>query len=56
MSMYGVDSTYGPQLIAEIGDISRFDHRSVITAFAGVDPGVDQSGSINRESNRTSKH
>lgn len=56
MSMYGVGPTYGPQLIAEIGDISRFEHRSAITAFAGVDPGVDQSGTVNHESNRASKH
>lgn len=56
MSMYGVGHTYGPQLMAEIGDISRFDHRSAITAFAGVDPGVDQSGTVNHESNRASKH
>ena len=56
MSMYGVGPTYGPQLMAEIGDVSRFDHRSAITAFAGVDPGVDQSGKVNYESNRASKH
>lgn len=56
MSMYGIGLTYGPQLMAEIGDISRFDHRSAITAFAGVDPGVDQSGQVNHESNRASKH
>jgi transposase IS116/IS110/IS902 family./transposase len=56
MSMYGVGPTYGPQLMAEIGDISRFDHRSAITAFAGVDPGVKQSGTMNYESDRASKH
>lgn len=56
MSMYGVGSTYGLQLMAEIGDTSRFDHRSAITAFAGVDPGVNQSGTMNYESNRASKH
>lgn len=56
MSIYGVGPTYGPQLMAEIGDISRFDHRSAITAFAGVDPGVNQSGTMNYESNRASKH
>ena len=56
MSMHGVGTTYGPQLMAEIGDISRFDHRSAITAFAGVDPGVNQSGTMNQQSNRASKH
>lgn len=44
MSMYGVGETYGPQLIAEIGDVSRFTHREAITSFAGVDPGVNESG------------
>ncbi len=55
MGMYGVGKTYGPQLIAEIGDVSRFTHREAITAFAGVDPGVDQSGQRNSKSNQASK-
>lgn len=55
MNIYGVGKTYGPQLIAEIGDVSRFTHREAITAFAGVDPGVDQSGQHNSKSNRASK-
>lgn len=55
MSMYGVGHTFGPQLIAEIGDISRFNHRSALTAFAGVDPGVNQSGKMKIDSNRSSK-
>jgi transposase len=54
--MNGVGHTLGPQLIAEIGDISRFDHRTAITAFAGVDPGVDGSGKVVHESNQASKH
>ena len=52
MSMYGVGETYGPQLIAEIGDVSRFTHREAITAFAGVDPGVNESGQFKQRSNR----
>lgn len=55
MNMYGVGHTFGPQLIAEIGDISRFNHRSALTAFAGVDPSVNQSGKMKVESNRASK-
>ena len=55
MGMYGVGKTYDPQLIAEIGDVSRFTHREAITAFAGVDPGVDQSGQRNLKSNPASK-
>ena len=29
------------QLMAEIGNVSRFTHKGAITAFAGVDPGVN---------------
>ena len=55
MGIYGVGKTYGPQLIAEIGDISRFNHREALTAYAGVDPGANQSGSRNQKSNKASK-
>ena len=55
MGIYGVGKTYGPQLIAEIGDVSRFTHRDALTAFAGVDPGVDKSGQHKSKSNRASK-
>ena len=55
MAMDGVGSTLGPQLVAEIGDVTRFTKRSALTAFAGVDPGSDQSGDHEKKSNRTSK-
>ena len=55
MAMCGVGKTLGPQLIAEIGDVSRFSHREAITAYAGVDPGVDESGKRISKSNRASK-
>jgi len=55
MSMCGVGPTLGPQLIAEIGDVSRFTHREAITAYAGVDPGVDESGQRIYKSNHASK-
>ena len=38
MAMGGVGPTLGPQLMAEIGDVTRFTHREALTAFAGVDP------------------
>ena len=56
MAMNGVGPTLGPQLMAEIGDVERFTKRSAITAFAGVDPGVDQSGTRNKKSVHASKH
>lgn len=55
MSMKGVGASLGPQLIAEIGDISRFSRRGALTAFAGVDPGVNQSGAYNQKGVCTSK-
>ena len=55
MGMEGVGTTLGPQLMAEIGDVTRFEHRGALTAFADVDPGANQSGEYNRKSNRTSK-
>lgn len=55
MAMNGVGSTLGPQLMAEIGDVTRFTHREALTAFAGVDPGKNDSGKRVRKSVRTSK-
>ncbi len=55
MDMKGVGPSLGPQLIAEIGDVTRFTHKGAITAFAGVDPGVNQSGTYEQKSVRTTK-
>lgn len=44
MAMDGVGSTLGPQLMAEIGDVTRFAHRGALAAFAGVVPRKDDSG------------
>jgi len=55
MSMTGVGPSLGPQLMAEIGDVSRFTHKGAITAFAGVDPGVNESGSYAQKSVPTTK-
>ena len=55
LSMDGVGPTLGPQLIAEIGDVTRFEHRGALTAFAGVDPRKKESGDYERRSNPTTK-
>lgn len=55
MGMKGVGPTLGPQLIAEIGDVTRFTHKGAVTAFAGVDPGVNESGTYEQKSVPTSK-
>ena len=55
MEMYGVGESFGPQLMAEIGDVRRFDQKKSLVAFAGVDPMPNQSGEKNVRSNRSSK-
>jgi len=55
LAMYGVGEITGAQLMAELGDVRRFDNRGSIIAFAGIDPEVNQSGSYQRESNPASK-
>ena len=55
MAMRGVGDSLGPQLMAEIGDVTRFAHRGSIISFAGVDPGANQSGTHEAKSVRTSK-
>ena len=55
MAMCGVGDSLGPQLMAEIGDVTRFAHRGSITSFAGVDPGANQSGTHEAKSVHTSK-
>ena len=55
IDMNGVGPTLANQLIAEIGDITRFPRRSSLTAFASVDPGAKQSGTMQVKSNKTSK-
>lgn len=37
MQMFGVGSSLGPQLMAEIGDVRRFASKKSLVAFAGID-------------------
>ena len=55
MEMYGVGKSLGPQLMAEIGDVRRFERKQALVAFAGIDPMPNQSGDKNVRSNRSSK-
>lgn len=55
MEMKGVGPSLGPQLISEIGDVTRFHSKGALTAFAGVDPGVNESGTYAKKSVPTSK-
>lgn len=44
MAMKEVDPSLGHQLMVEIGDVFRFTHKGAITAFTGVNPCVNESG------------
>jgi transposase len=55
LAMYGVGETTAAQLMAEIGDVRRFPRRSSIVGFAGIDPGVDESGKHSAKSVPTTK-
>ena len=37
MGLYGVGSVLGAQLIAEIGDVSRFSNKKALVSFTGTD-------------------
>lgn len=55
MQMFGVGPVLGPQLMAEIGDIRRFDRKQSLVAFAGVDAPPCQSGSFESRNRHISK-
>ena len=55
MGLYGVGEILGPQLIAEIGDVNRFETKKSLVAFAGIDVPPYQSGSVNVQSRSISK-
>ena len=55
MEMYGVGESLGPQLMAEIGDVRRFEWKQSLVAFVGIDPTPSESGDYCSRSNRTTK-
>lgn len=55
MSLYGVGEILGPQLIAEIGDVRRFESKKSLIAFAGIDAPPNQSGQMDIQSRSISK-
>lgn len=55
MQMFGVGSTLGPQLMAEIGDVRRFHSKKALVAFAGLDAPPHQSGTMDIHSRSISK-
>ena len=55
MALYGVGEVLGPQLIAEMGDIVRFESKKSLIAFAGIDSPADQSGQVDNKSKAITK-
>ena len=55
MRMFGVGPVLGPQLMAEIGDVRRFDRKQSLVAFAGVDAPPCQSGTFESKNRHISK-
>ncbi len=54
-SIPGIGSTLAATIIAEIGEITRFDNARKLVAFAGVDPRVHESGQFKATVNRITK-
>lgn len=55
MAMRGVGPVLGPQLMAEIGDVRRFNHKKSLIAFAGIDAPPYQSGAFESYNRSISK-
>ena len=55
MAMQGAGPITGPQLMAEIGDVRRFQRKGALVAFAGVDAPPFQSGTFDSKSRHVSK-
>lgn len=55
MSLFGVGSILGSQLMAEIGDVLRFPNKKSLVGFSGIDAPPFQSGKFNPKSRAISK-
>ena len=55
IEMSGVGETLAAQLIAQAGDINRFDSKKSLTGFAGVDSPPKQSGTVDRQGEPVTK-
>ena len=55
LAMPGVGKILAPQLIAEIGDVTRFHSKRALTAFAGLDSPPYQSGQFESKERKISK-
>jgi hypothetical protein len=56
IEMAGVDENLAAQLIAEIGDIMRYERRQSLSGYAGIDSPPNQSGQYNQQGKRVTKN
>lgn len=54
-SIPGIGPKLASVIIAEIGDITYFDHAKKLVAYAGLDPSVFSSGKFTATKNRITK-
>lgn len=54
-SIPGIGNKIAATILAEIGEIERFDHAKKLVAFVGVDPSVTSSGKFTASTNRITK-
>ena len=54
-SIPGIGNKIAATILAEVGEIGRFDNAKKLVAFAGLDPGVFSSGKFTATQNRISK-
>lgn len=55
-SFPGIGNVIGATILAEIGDINRFDNPNKLQAFAGLDPSLYQSGKFKGTTGSMVKH
>jgi transposase len=55
-SIPGIGTKIAATILAEIGEIDRFDHAKKLVAFAGIDPSVFSSGKFTATQNPITKH
>ena len=55
MDFFGVGEILGPQIIAEIGDITRFQSKGSLVCFAGLEAPPYQSGTFESQNRHISK-
>ena len=55
VSIVGIGENLAARIIAELGDVSRFPSRRAVTAYAGLNPKIQQSGDVDGIHLRISK-